>query len=89
MSPSAAVLPAPGASAASAEVYRAIIARSSEAIAVIDPTGVQLTIGSYPGAKVTDMRPAAVAKRKAAILRRAYASCRKHHHSKKYCRRGY
>jgi hypothetical protein len=57
---------------------------------VIDPTGVKLTIGSYPGAKVTDMRPAAVAKRKAAIKRRAAARCRKHHHSKKYCpQKGY
>jgi hypothetical protein len=58
---------------------------------LIDPTGVQLTIGSYPGAKVTDERPAAVAKRKAAIKRRAAAKCRKHHHSKKYCpqKKGY
>jgi hypothetical protein len=57
---------------------------------VIDPAGVKLTIGSYPGAKVTDMRPAAVAKRKAAIKRRAAAKCRKHHHSKKFCpQKGY
>jgi hypothetical protein len=49
---------------------------------VIDPTGVKLTIGSYPGAKVTDMRPAAVAKRKAAARRRAAAQCRK---NKKLC----
>ena len=58
---------------------------------VIDPTGVKLTIGTYPGAKVTDERPAAVAKRKAAIRRRAAAQCRKHHHSKKYCpqKKGY
>src|SRR4051812_46208576 len=52
---------------------------------LVNPAGVKLTIGSYPGAKVTDMRPAAVAKRKAAIKRRAAAQCRKHHHSKKYC----
>lgn len=52
---------------------------------LIDPAGVKLTIGSYPGAKVTDERPAAVARRKAAIKRRAAAKCRKHHHSKKYC----
>jgi hypothetical protein len=58
---------------------------------VIDPAGVKLTIGSYPGAKVTDERPAAVAKRKAAIKRRAAARCRKHHYSKKYCpqKKGY
>jgi hypothetical protein len=57
---------------------------------LINPAGVKLTIGSYPGAKVTDQRPAAVAKRKAAIKRRAAAKCRKHHHSKKYCpQKGY
>jgi PAS domain S-box-containing protein len=42
MSSSSPVLPALGASAASAEVYRAIIARSSEAVAVIDPEGFYL-----------------------------------------------
>ena len=42
MTPSSAVLPALGASPATAEVYRAIIARSSEAIAVIDPDGCYL-----------------------------------------------
>ncbi len=52
---------------------------------LINPAGVKLTIGTYPGAKVTDERPAAVARRKAAIKRRAAAKCRKHHHSKKYC----
>ncbi len=57
---------------------------------LVDPAGVKLTIGSYPGAKVTDERPAAVAKRKAAIKRRAAAKCRKHHHSKKFCpQKGY
>jgi hypothetical protein len=52
---------------------------------LIDPASVKLTIGTYPGAKVTDERPAAVAKRMAAIRRRAAAKCRKHHHSRKYC----
>jgi hypothetical protein len=52
---------------------------------LVDPAGVKLTIGSYPGAKVTDERPAAVARRKAAAKRRAAAKCRKHHHSKKWC----
>ena len=49
---------------------------------VIAAAGVKLTIASYPGAKVTDQRPAAVAKRKAAAKRRAAAQCRK---NKKYC----
>jgi hypothetical protein len=52
---------------------------------LVDPASVKLTIGTYPGAKVTDQRPAAVAKRKAAARRRAAAKCRKHHHSKKFC----
>jgi hypothetical protein len=57
---------------------------------LVNPAGVQLTIGTYPGAKVDDERPAAVAKRKAAAKRRAAAQCRKHHHSKKYCpQKGY
>jgi hypothetical protein len=57
---------------------------------LVNPTGVQLTIGTYPGAKVDDERPAAIAKRKAAAKRRAAAQCRKHHHSKKYCpQKGY
>ncbi|MFL5537431.1 MAG: ATP-binding protein [Longimicrobiaceae bacterium] len=42
MAAPATALPALGASPASAEVYRAIIARSSEAIAVIDPDGFYL-----------------------------------------------
>jgi hypothetical protein len=57
---------------------------------LVDPAGVKLTIGSYPGAKVTDQRPAAVARRKAAAKRRAAAKCRKHHHSKRFCpQKGY
>jgi hypothetical protein len=52
---------------------------------LINPAGVKLTIGSYPGAKVDDERPAAVARRKAAVKRRAAARCRKHPHSKKFC----
>jgi len=49
---------------------------------LVDPASVKLTIGTYPGAKVTDERPAAVAKRKAKARRRAAAQCRKHRHSK-------
>jgi hypothetical protein len=57
---------------------------------LVDPAGVKVTIGSYPGAKVIDERPAAVARRKAAARRRAAAKCRKHHHSKRWCpQKGY
>ena len=66
MTPTTAVFPtAPGASPNSAEVYRAILARSSEAIAVIDPDGHYLeqneahrALIGYDDAELAGLTPA-------------------------------
>ena len=65
MAAPATALPAPGALRAPAEVYRAIIARSSEAIAVIDPDGFYLeqneahrSLIGYPDEELSGLTPA-------------------------------